>query len=84
MKFALMKLGPDFVPLEKQALTGNESLPEKYILNKLNQAVKDANLYIGEMNFMQATSAIYNFWLYELCDVYIVRLLVLMWMLILV
>ena len=68
-----MKLGPDFVPLEKQTITGNESLPEKYILSKLNQAVKDANQYIAEMNFMQATMAIYNFWLYELCDVYIVR-----------
>ncbi len=72
VKFALMKLGPDFKPAAVQQTTGLESLPEKYILNKLNVAVKEANQYIAEMNFMQATTSIYNFWLYELCDVYIV------------
>ena len=53
--------------------TGNESLVEKWILHKLNVAAKELNAQMTERNFMMATTAAYNFWLYELCDVYIVR-----------
>jgi valyl-tRNA synthetase len=52
-------------------LTGKESLADKWILTKLNKAVTEANLYFDQMNFMACTSSIYNFWLYELCDVYL-------------
>ena len=34
--------------------------------------VQIGNKQLGERNFMAATNAVYNFWLYELCDVYIV------------
>lgn len=47
---------------------------EKWILHKLNIAAEEVNRQLTERNFMVATSAAYNFWLYELCDVYIVRL----------
>ncbi|OLY84895.1 Valine-tRNA ligase, mitochondrial [Smittium mucronatum] len=70
-RFALLKLGPEFSPSSKQELTGNESAADKWILNKLNFAVTELNRYLTEMNFMAATSAVYSFWLYELCDVYI-------------
>ena len=53
--------------------TGKESLVEKWILHKLNVAAKELNAQMTERNFMMATTAAYNFWLYELCDVYIVR-----------
>jgi valyl-tRNA synthetase len=53
--------------------TGNESLVEKWILHKLNIATAETNKQLNERNFMAATNAVYNFWLYELCDVYIVR-----------
>jgi valyl-tRNA synthetase len=46
---------------------------EKWILHKLNIAATETNKQLGERNFMAATNALYNFWLYELCDVYIVR-----------
>ena len=46
---------------------------EKWILHKLNTATAEINTYLGERNFMLATNSAYNFWLYELCDVYIVR-----------
>lgn len=55
--------------------TGNESLVEKWIYHKLNVAATDVNKQLTDRNFMLATSAAYNFWLYELCDVYIVRVL---------
>jgi valyl-tRNA synthetase len=52
--------------------TGNESLVERWILYKLNAAAKEINQYLNDRNFMMATTSAYNFWLYELCDVYIV------------
>ena len=54
--------------------TGKESLVEKWILHKLNNAAKEVNDSLTERNFFLATNAVYNFWLYELCDVYIVSL----------
>ena len=54
--------------------TGNESLVEKWILHKLNLAADEINKQLTDRNFMNATGAAYNFWLYELCDVYIVSL----------
>jgi valyl-tRNA synthetase len=41
-------------------------------LHKLNLAAVEINKSLAERNFMNATNVAYNFWLYELCDVYIV------------
>lgn len=52
--------------------TGKESLVEKWILHRLNIAAAEINQHLTDRNFMAATISAYNFWLYELCDVYIV------------
>ncbi|KAJ2956002.1 hypothetical protein NQZ79_g8104 [Umbelopsis isabellina] len=70
-RFAMMKLGDNFTPRADAKLTGNESLAEKWILNKFNKAAIETNKALEERNFMAATNIIYNFWIYELCDVYI-------------
>ncbi|ODQ51028.1 hypothetical protein SAICODRAFT_60694 [Saitoella complicata NRRL Y-17804] len=70
-KFALMRLGPDFVPAAKIEKTGKESLVERWILHKYNKAAKDINKHLEARNFFEATNSVYNYWLYELCDVYI-------------
>ncbi|PPQ73033.1 hypothetical protein CVT24_001413 [Panaeolus cyanescens] len=70
-KFAMLKLDESFVPEPTAKPTGNESLVEKWILHKLNIAATEINTQLTERNFMAATNAAYNFWLYELCDVYI-------------
>eukprot|EP00842_Homolaphlyctis_polyrhiza_P006120 jgi/Hompol1/6509/HPOL_005004-RA len=70
-KFALMKLGDDYKPNATAALSGHESLVDKWILAKLNKAIADTNQSLEQLNFMQASNAIYQFWLYELCDVYL-------------
>ncbi|KAI0808098.1 tRNA synthetases class I-domain-containing protein [Fomes fomentarius] len=70
-KFAMLKLDDKFVPEPTPKPTGNESLVEKWILHKLNQAADEINKQLTDRNFMNATGAAYNFWLYELCDVYI-------------
>lgn len=70
-KFVLMRLGPDYQPPAKHEITGKESLVEKWILHKLSHAAKEANDGLQNLDFLQCTNAIYGFWIYELCDVYI-------------
>ncbi|KAG9320556.1 hypothetical protein KVV02_000373 [Mortierella alpina] len=70
-RFALLKFEEGFLPNATAAKSGNESLAERWILNKLNVAAVELNDQLGQRNFMKATDAIYKFWLYELCDVYI-------------
>ncbi|CAO3638672.1 unnamed protein product [Cunninghamella blakesleeana] len=70
-RFALMKLGDDFKPVADAKASGKESLADKWILNKLNKAAVETNKALSERNFMGATTAVYQFWMYELCDVYI-------------
>lgn len=52
-------------------MTGHESVADLWILHKLNIAIKEANLNLEQMNFMQATNAVYQFWWTELCDVFL-------------
>jgi valyl-tRNA synthetase len=69
-KFALMRLGPDYVPPVIAATTG-KSLVEKWILHKFSAASRVAAESLDRRDFLEATNAIYNFWLNEFCDVYI-------------
>jgi valyl-tRNA synthetase len=73
-RFALLKLDNGFRPFETAKLTGKESLADLGILNKLNNAIVETNQYLEQMNFMQATNTVYQFWWTELCDVYLVLL----------
>jgi len=71
-KFALMNLGADYIPLPSAAdTTGHEGTMEKWILSRLHSAIKDADQGWETLEFASCTTAIYNFWLYELCDVYL-------------
>lgn len=70
-KFVLGRLGEDYKPPASSSLTGKESLVEQWILHKLSDASKAANQHLENREFSEATNAIYRFWLYELCDVYI-------------
>jgi valyl-tRNA synthetase len=53
---------------------GEASLVDKWILGRLNNAIRETNLHLENMNFMQATNSVYQFWWSELCDVYLVFL----------
>lgn len=72
-KFAMLKFDEQFVPEPVARPTGNESLVERWILDKLNSAAEKLNRDLERRDFFEATSSVYNFWLYMLCDVYIVR-----------
>lgn len=71
IRFALMKLGPDFVPAKKAMLTGNESPADAWILGRMHVAIEETNRALSEYNLMAAVQAVQSFWLYDLCDVYI-------------
>ena len=70
-KFALLRLGDDYKPLPTECKTGNESLVENWIIHKMNNCAKNINAHLEARNFLEATNDIYQFWLTELCDVYI-------------
>ena len=44
---------------------------DRWILSRLSCAICAANSGFTDYNFPLVTSAIYNFWLYELCDIYL-------------
>uniref|UniRef100_A0A4W5M5S0 valine--tRNA ligase n=1 Tax=Hucho hucho TaxID=62062 RepID=A0A4W5M5S0_9TELE len=69
VKFAMRTLGDNFVPSEK----AQESVSDRWILSRLCTAVGLCNAGFQAYDFPAITTAIYNFWLYELCDVYLVR-----------
>lgn len=45
---------------------------DKWILSRLATAVEAANNGFSTYEFYNSTAALYNFWLYDLCDVYLV------------
>lgn len=49
----------------------NESFLNSWILCKLNKAIRLVNDNFEKYTLGEATNAFYNFWLYELCDVYL-------------
>ncbi|CAN8019258.1 unnamed protein product, partial [Ixodes persulcatus] len=72
-RFALMSIGEDFKPKEVAAVSGKESPMDRWILSRLAAATETCNAGLEAYDFPQVTTAIYSFWLYELCDVYLVR-----------
>ncbi|CAB1456282.1 unnamed protein product [Pleuronectes platessa] len=71
VKFAMRSLGDNFVPSEKAQLCGEESVSDRWILSRLSAAVGLCDAGFKSYDFPGITTAIYNFWLYELCDVYL-------------
>lgn len=51
---------------------GSESVSDAWILSRLCAAVALCGNGFQAYDFPAITTAIYNFWLYELCDVYLV------------
>ncbi|XP_047482387.1 valine--tRNA ligase-like isoform X2 [Penaeus chinensis] len=74
-KFALMNLGKDFKPHESlktlQEMGNSLSMVDRWMLHQLSVAVKECNAAFKEFNFPRATTALYNLWWYQLCDVYL-------------
>ncbi|KAK3371896.1 mitochondrial valyl-tRNA synthetase [Podospora didyma] len=68
-KYVLGKLPENFVPAA-QLDTAALSVPEKWILHRMNSAVKGVNEALEAREFSKSTSRAYAFF-YELCDTFI-------------
>ncbi|XP_068610674.1 valine--tRNA ligase [Brachionichthys hirsutus] len=71
VKFAMKTLGDNFLPSETAQLRGEESVSDRWILSRLSAAVGLCDAGFKTYDFPAITTTIYNFWLYELCDVYL-------------
>jgi valyl-tRNA synthetase len=69
-KFVLGKLPQDFVPAAKLD-TSALSVPERWILHRMNFAVKGINEALETRQFSASTKLAYQFFYDELCDVFI-------------
>lgn len=69
-KFVLGKLPQDFVPAAKLD-TSALSVPERWILHRMNFAVKGINEALETRQFSTSTKLAYQFFYDELCDVFI-------------
>ncbi|KAK8726860.1 hypothetical protein OTU49_010098, partial [Cherax quadricarinatus] len=74
-KFAMMNIGTSFKPYEslKELHKMREALSmvDRWMLSQLAYAVKECNIAFEEFNFPRATTALYNLWWYQICDVYL-------------
>lgn len=73
-KFALTYFSNDFEAPIGSDLLGIESNLDLWMLSKLSAAIADANKGFSTYEFPLTTTAIYNVWLYDLCDVYLVSI----------
>ncbi|AEO65019.1 uncharacterized protein THITE_2111516 [Thermothielavioides terrestris NRRL 8126] len=69
-KYVLSKLPEDFVPSSKLD-TSALSVPERWILHRMNAAVKGINEALEARQFSTSTKLAYQFFYDELCDVFI-------------
>ncbi|KAF1585217.1 UNVERIFIED_CONTAM: Valine--tRNA ligase, partial [Eudyptes robustus] len=70
-RFVFMQLGEEYKPSEAFKVTGQESTADLWILSRLASAVERSENGFKNYNFQDVTTALYNFWLYEFCDVYL-------------
>jgi valyl-tRNA synthetase len=63
---------PAFHPLSaSKSTTGKESFVDQWILSRLQVAIAESWEGFQSYDFAKATTAIYAFWLYDFCDVYL-------------
>lgn len=70
IKFALMYFKKEFVPSPKSEIVNLNNM-DTWILSRLSLAVESCNTSFENYELNGATTACYNFWLYDLCDVYL-------------
>ena len=72
-RFALAKLGDDFTPTAEGLAAARAAgvTADAWILSRLDRAVETVNTAFASYAFADAVTAAYNFWLYDLCDVYL-------------
>jgi len=75
-RFALLNFEESFVPPASldavdELVKASGHLSARWILSRLHYAVNKCDSSFANYEFSDVTTAIYNFWLYDLCDVYL-------------
>ncbi|HOD16818.1 MAG TPA: class I tRNA ligase family protein, partial [Spirochaetota bacterium] len=68
-RFIMMNLGDGF--RERQLDAGELETFDRWILHRLNEAIRATDAALAEYKFNDAAHAIYSFWWHEFCDWYI-------------
>lgn len=69
--FALGRLGGTFQPLASASDTRPSSMAEQWILHQLNNTAKEVNQAINDREFSNSAQALYQYWLFNFCDIFI-------------
>lgn len=67
----MLKYLKDFTPRSTISKSGNESLPERWILHKLSTSAQKVNEHLEKREFSMSTQAAYKYFYEFLCDTYI-------------
>ncbi|OIR58174.1 MAG: valyl-tRNA synthetase [Amphiamblys sp. WSBS2006] len=67
-RYVLSKIDDGFVYRKPQH---SLSLPEKWILSCLSLAAKKTSAFLEAFDFIHAVESVYEFWMYQLCDVFV-------------
>ncbi|CAG9534339.1 unnamed protein product [Cercopithifilaria johnstoni] len=70
-RFTLMQFHSKFAPAEKFDLPKESSTLDRWIMSRLSYAVELSNSGMSSYQFSRVTTALYNFWQYDFCDIYI-------------
>lgn len=71
-KYVLGKLPLDYCPPAKFAKTGTDSLPERWIIHRMNDTCRAIHGALEKREFSRSSQIIYQYWYSDLCDVFIV------------
>ncbi|CAD5123228.1 DgyrCDS11590 [Dimorphilus gyrociliatus] len=71
VRFAISSLGDNYKPSIEEKPKDDISLIDKWIFSRLSQTIAVCKNGFEGYEFPKVTTAIYNFWLYDLCDVYL-------------
>lgn len=77
-KLIQSSLGLNFKPLDTETLSGKESPLDLWMLSRVSAGTELAEQGFQAYDLPQATTACYNLWLYDLCDIYLEAIKVIM------
>jgi len=71
-KYVLGRIPDDYTPPAQLSKTGKETLPERWILHKLNESAGRIHHALENRDFSKSSQIVYRYWYDNLCDVFIV------------
>ncbi|KAL6782093.1 TSV2 [Auxenochlorella protothecoides x Auxenochlorella symbiontica] len=71
IRFAMLNLGEDYAPPEGPISHASLPFACRWVLSRLDAATAEVDRALSAYEFAAATTAVYAFWQYDLCDVFI-------------